>query len=85
MRTSVYTNGKEVIVTANTAMRREDIEAAMAEARRFLREAGDVLAKVPQTAETIIGASRTDRGAFKRASLDLTRRLAIMRNRSRGR
>lgn len=61
-------------------MRLEDVEEAAAEARRFLDRVDALTANVtPADARYHLSGS-PETGAVKRASMDLTRALARMRN-----
>ncbi len=59
-----------------------DIDAAVAEARRFIERAETLMAAMQKTApRAYISDHPRESGAVRRASMDLTRALAEMRRR----
>lgn len=61
-------------------MKVERIKAAMAEAKRFLERAEEMLALLPKGETDAVGRP-VQSGALRRSSLDLGRSLAAMRKR----
>jgi len=61
-------------------MKTENLKEAIAEAKRFLKRAEDLNKKVSKESAYIYGGYPKESGSVKRASMDLTRSLAKLRN-----